>query len=327
MSVIAEYWQKEDDSKVRCLLCPHRCLIKPGSHGRCLIRKNTDGMLIQSSYGQVASASLDPIEKKPLYHFHPSSQILSIGTHGCNMACRFCQNWQLSTMDGTRQETTPESLVKIALENNSIGIAYTYNEPLIWFEFVRDCAKTVRQAGLKNVIISNGMINKEPLAELTPYLDAANIDLKGFTQKFYGEHGGYLETVKETITALSTAKIHVEITNLVIPGKNDDIETFKQMCGFIASLSPDIPLHLSRYFPQHQYNIPPTPNNTLTELAKTAKNYLNYVYIGNTNIPGYSDTLCPKCSKLLIERSGYQTKLYTDKNICPGCSASLPFCF
>lgn len=325
MDAPARFFQPLDGKKVRCGLCPHRCVISDGAHGKCLVRENRNGTLIQAAYGKICSAAIDPIEKKPLYHFYPGSKILSIGTYGCNMACQFCQNWQISTKVTPCTLTTPEKLLKSAQNNDSIGLAYTYNEPTIWYEFVYDCAKVFRGAGLKNILVTNGMINPEPLVEIAPLIDAANIDLKGFTDEFYKEHGGMLEPVKETVRAMSAAGIHIELTNLIIPTKNDDEAIFEQMCAFIASVSENIPLHLSRYFPQYKYEISPTPNNTLTTLAKTAKKYLNYVYIGNADIQGWTDTLCPKCGELIVRRSLYDTKCFTDKNICPACSQSLPF--
>jgi pyruvate formate lyase activating enzyme len=190
MGMLAKYWQPKDNKKVQCMLCPHNCVIKEDKAGLCIIRKNVDGVLQQTAYGQICSSAMDPIEKKPLYHFYPGSKILSVGTNGCNMQCSYCQNWQISTRETNRMDTSPERLVTIAQENNSIGIAYTYNEPLVWYEFVLDCAKEFRKAGLKNVLVSNGQINPEPLAELAPYIDAANIDLKAFNPEFYKSESG-----------------------------------------------------------------------------------------------------------------------------------------
>ncbi|WP_415238394.1 AmmeMemoRadiSam system radical SAM enzyme [Seleniivibrio woodruffii] len=315
----ARYWQAEDNQCVRCVLCPHTCMIENGRSGKCLIRKNIGGVLTASAYGRVASAAVDPIEKKPLYHFHPASNILSIGFNGCNMSCLFCQNWQISTRETATQEASPQRLIETALDAKSIGIAYTYNEPLTNFEFVMDCAKAFRQAGLKNVIVSNGMINPEPVRELIPFLDAANIDLKGFTEEFYQEHGGRLKTVKHTIEALFRGGVHLEVTNLLIPEKNGREEDFERMCSFLANISPEIPLHISGYFPQYKYDFPPTPNNTLTEYAKKAKKYLNFIYIGNRGDCGFTDTVCAGCGHTLIRRSGYETCCLTDKNTCPAC--------
>jgi len=316
----ARYWRAGDNQCVRCVLCPHSCLIFKDGHGKCLIRKNINGVLQASAYGKISSAAVDPIEKKPLYHFYPGSNILSVGFNGCNMSCLFCQNWQISTQETATQDTSPMELIHAARKAFSIGVAYTYNEPLTNFEFVLDCAKEVRESGFKNVIVSNGMINPEPLKELIPYLDAANIDLKGFTDAFYREHDGDLNTVKHTIEALFKAGVHIEITNLLIPEKNGNEEDFANMCRFIADMSPDIPLHISGYFPQYKYDFPPTSNNALTDFAKKAKNYLNHIYIGNRTGCGFTDTVCSKCGQVLIERKGFKTRCLTEKNTCPNCS-------
>lgn len=327
MGVLARHWKQMDDGKVKCLLCPHECVTVKGKSGKCLIRKNVDGMLQQTAYGEVCSVSVDPIEKKPLYHYHPASDILSIGTNGCNMHCRHCQNWQISTRETHRQQISPDKLLHLAKTQNSIGIAYTYNEPLVWFEFVYDCAKLFRDAGQKNVLVSNGMINPEPLKELTPLIDAANIDLKGFTEEFYRNEGGFLRTVINTIEVMLLQGIHLELTNLIIPGLNDDIDTFEKMCSWIAGLSPDIPLHISRYFPQHKSEHPVTRMDILADLRERAMKHLNYVYIGNASLEGASDTFCPACGNKIIERSGYCTELLTENNICPECSSQLPLHF
>jgi pyruvate formate lyase activating enzyme len=224
-------------------------------------------------------------------------------------------------------DTSPERLVTIAQENNSIGIAYTYNEPLVWYEFVLDCAKEFRKAGLKNVLVSNGQINPEPLAELAPYIDAANIDLKAFNPEFYKSESGDFETTKNTIKALHKSGTHLELTNLVIPEKNDSYEEFENMCKFISEISRDIPLHISRYFPQHHLDIPPTTIKLLKDFYNIAEKYLNYVFIGNAREDGKSDTYCPNCKKKIIEREGYQISCETDKPICPDCSQQLSVYF
>ncbi|PLX69899.1 MAG: AmmeMemoRadiSam system radical SAM enzyme [Denitrovibrio sp.] len=327
MGVPAKYWEKVDNNKVRCLLCPHQCLINDSKSGLCLIRKNIDGILQQTSYGQMCSASFDPIEKKPLYHFHPGKDILSIGSNGCNMKCRHCQNWEISTKETNRQEALTDKLLKLSNNNNSIGIAYTYNEPIVWFEFIYDCAKVFKEAGQANVLVSNGQINSEPLAELIPYIDAANIDLKGFTEEFYKNEGGYLKTTMNTIETMTKAGVHLELTNLVILTLNDDPKTFEEMCRYISHLSKEIPLHLSRYFPQHKSEIKLTPNDTLIEFRNIANKYLNYVYLGNVSIKDGSNTNCPNCDTILIQRSGYKTDCLTRNNICPNCSAQLSILF
>jgi len=327
MGVLARHWKQSENGKVQCLLCPHFCLIPIGGNGKCLIRKNIDGMLQQTAYAEMTSASFDPIEKKPLYHFHPGKDILSIGTNGCNMACRHCQNWHISTQETNRQSTSPESLIRLSRKNRSIGIAYTYNEPLVWFEFVYECAKAFCADGQANVLVTNGQINPEPLAELIPYIDAANIDLKGFTDEFYKNEGGYLQTTKNTIEAMSEAGIHIELTNLLIPTLNDDPKTFRDMCIYISSINKNIPLHISRYFPQYKSEKSVTNEKTLLEFRDIAKMYLNYVYLGNVSIQESSDTFCPQCGKKIIERTGYHTKCLTDENICQNCSTRLSILF
>jgi len=327
MSVLAKFWQPESDNEVRCLLCPHNCLISDGKSGICIIRKNIDGKLYQTAYGEVCSASVDPIEKKPLYHFHPKSPILSVGTNGCNMRCSFCQNWSISTKETSREKITPERLLQIAKERDSIGIAYTYNEPSIWFEFVIDCAKVFKSAGLKNVLVTNGQINELPLKELIPLIDAANIDLKAFTDEFYKSEDGCLQTVKRNIKRMHDGGVHIELTNLLIPQKNDDPTDFESMCQFIASVSDKIPLHISRYFPQYKLDIPPTTDKMLEEFRLLAKKYLNHVFIGNAKLEGCSDTYCHSCGSKIIKRGGYDTELLTDKPICPNCQEKLSILF
>ncbi|WP_241653980.1 AmmeMemoRadiSam system radical SAM enzyme [Geovibrio thiophilus] len=300
-------------------------MINNGKHGICLIRKNINGKLFQTAYGEISALALDPIEKKPLYHFHPGSSVLSIGTNGCNFRCDFCQNWHISTAETPRQKTTAAELLKMAEQSESIGIAFTYNEPTIWYEFVSDCAADFKKQGLKNVIVSNGYINKEPLRELIPLIDAANIDLKGFTEGFYKETLGSLEPVKNTIRTLYESGVSVEVTNLIIPTKNDDEETFLSMCGWLASVSPDIPLHLSAYFPAYKSAILPTEPETVIKMKEIAEKHLNYVYAGNLRHEK-NDSLCPHCKAVLVKRNGYEVKSYLKTNRCPECGKQLYFC-
>jgi len=316
-----------EDGLVQCNLCPHRCRIKKGKAGLCLIRKNIDGRLYQTSYGEVTSLNIDPIEKKPLYHFYPGSNILSIGTNGCNLKCAFCQNYMISTRETFRQEVSIEHLVAMAKKHNSIGIAYTYNEPIIWFEFVKDCALTFRENGLKNVIVSNGNINREPLLDLIKVIDAANIDLKGFTEDFYNWVKGDLNSVKETIKILFDNKIHTEITFLLIPNRNDNIDDFRRMCEFLAGISIDLPLHISRYFPTYKCNEPPTDISKLSEFYEEGKKYLNYVYLGNVSGLGDNNSYCPYCGNLLVKRELYHTEIINNKDTCEKCSKKLFFQF
>jgi len=327
MGVLAKHWEKADGDKVKCRLCPHECTISAGKNGLCLIRKNIDGMLQQTAYAEACSVSIDPVEKKPLYHFHPGKKILSVGTNGCNMRCHFCQNWQISTQETNRQSTTPEKLLHLSRSNNSFGIAYTYNEPLIWYEFVYDCAKVFREGGQANVLVTNGQINDEPLLELLPYIDALNIDLKGFTEEFYRNEGGFLKTTMNTIERCAEAGRHIELTNLLIPSMNDNEETFEEMCRYISGININIPLHISRYFPQYKSDKAVTSDKMLEKFLNIGQKYLNYVFIGNASIEGASDTFCPKCGEIIIERSGYVTVCHTDDNICGKCSEQLSIHF
>jgi pyruvate formate lyase activating enzyme len=281
----ARYYEKGPDGKVKCLLCPHGCELKPGQTGLCLARRNIDGLLASLNYGQVTSLALDPIEKKPLKRFQPGSLILSAGSFGCNLKCSFCQNWRISQEQPPAEVFTPEQLVNTAREAvklGNIGLAYTYNEPSIWYEFVYDCAVLAHQHGLKNVLVTNGYINKEPLVELLPYIDALNIDLKAITNNFYHEMcKGQLDYVKQTI-ALCAPACHVEVTTLLIPGLNDAEGEIAELAAWLASVSEDVPLHLTRHYPDYHLREPqPVSRQRLTELAELSRQSLKYVYIGN----------------------------------------------
>ncbi|OIO37292.1 MAG: AmmeMemoRadiSam system radical SAM enzyme [Candidatus Omnitrophica bacterium CG1_02_49_10] len=279
----ALYYKKIEDGKVECLLCPQECKIADGKAGFCRVRKNESGTLYALTYNRTTSVALDPIEKKPLYHFHPGEHILSLGTKGCNLACLFCQNWAISQDDNTRPRAiTAADAVEEAKERGSFGIAYTYNEPFVWYEFILESSKLARTGGLKNVLVTNGYVNKEPLEEILPYIDAMNIDLKSIEDGFYGKIcKGRLAPVLETIK-ITAARCHVEITNLVIPGFNDSDENFKKLADWIAeNTGEDTPLHFSRYFPCYKMDSPPTPIETLERAAKIAKRRLKLVYLGN----------------------------------------------
>ena len=270
-----------------CGLCPHHCHLSEGQTGFCRARKNVGGKVLSINYGKLTSLALDPIEKKPLARFHPGSYILSVGSFGCNLRCPFCQNYEISQADERFpvQEITPEKLVELAgelsrKEQGNLGVAFTYNEPLIGFEFVRDTSKLLQAAGLSAVLVTNGTIEEAPLQELLPFIDAMNIDLKAFSEEFYRWVHGDLSTVKRTI-ALASASCHVEVTTLVIPGRNDNLEEMEEEAAWIASLSPDIPLHISRYFPRWQWMEPATEVRRIYELCRVAGKYLKFVYSGN----------------------------------------------
>lgn len=276
-------------NKVICPVCPHACALAEGQVGICGARLAVDGKVIDQNYGRLTSVALDPIEKKPLTRFRPGSAILSLGSYGCNMRCPFCQNASLAC---ARQDTvqwwqsTPQDVVNTARsleQKGNIGIAYTYNEPLIGYEFVRDTGRLAHGAGLVNVVVSNGMINPEPLSELTEVIDAANIDLKGFSDSFYRWAGGDFETVKHTITTLAhTPTCHLEVTTLIIPGINDDPTLMDEMASWLATLDPDIPYHITRFFPCHKLtDREPTEVALIHQLVEIARGHLNHVYPGN----------------------------------------------
>lgn len=284
----ASYWTPEENNRVHCWLCPHLCLIAPGQTGRCRVRQNRDGSLYTLVYGLLSASALDPIEKKPLRRFHPGSKILSVGSVGCNFNCSFCQNHRIATAgpgDIPMAITTPQELTtqaRYSRGQGNIGVAYTYNEPTVWFEFIRDTARVVRDANMVNVMVTNGYIEPEPLTDLLELIDAFNIDLKGFRDDFYRRVGGTLQPVLETIRRTRESGAHVEVTTLIIPGQNDDPEEMDAQCAWLASISEDIPLHLSRFFPMHRMtDRPPTPPDTIWALKDIARRHLRYVYTGN----------------------------------------------
>jgi pyruvate formate lyase activating enzyme len=323
--MIPSFYEKSSDQSVICLLCPHRCRILPGKAGLCGVRTNIGGEMVLPFYGAASSIAMDPIEKKPLHHFYPGSRILSIGFVGCNLRCPFCQNFSIS--QGTAaftEKITPEGLADLAVAEKSIGIAYTYSEPLVHFEFVVDAAEAARARGLKNVLVTNGCINPEPASALLPLIDAANVDLKTFNPDFYTrELGGDLDTVKEFIS-LFARKTHVEVTTLVIPGKNDSEAEIDEISSFLASINSDIPYHLSCYYPTYKYVIHRTPPETVEKLARRARRKMKFVYTGNVHF-GESNTYCPNCGNLLVRRIGYDTTIVGLRgNRCSSCQSAIP---
>ena len=273
--------------KTRCELCFHRCELDEGQTGLCRARGCQSGRIIPLNYGKLTSLALDPIEKKPLRRFRPGSLILSVGNFGCNLRCPFCQNHEISMAgDGEIQtvELSPEQLAARAAElipQGNIGVAHTYNEPLIGYEYVRDCAALIHERGLVNVLVTNGTIEEAPWRELLPFIDAANIDLKGFTAAWYRKLDGDLDTVKRSI-AIAAAQCHVEVTTLLVPGENDSVEEIRELARWLAGIDPDIPLHLSRFFPRYRMtDRSPTPVERVYRLADEARAYLTYVYTGN----------------------------------------------
>jgi len=269
-----------------CDLCPHHCNIKEGLTGRCRARSNINGVITCNNYGKLTSMALDPIEKKPLMRFYPGSMILSVGSYGCNLNCPFCQNNDISMANEFIETVyvSPKQLVMKAKELmpiGNIGIAFTYNEPLISYEYVRDCAMLAHKEGLKTVLVTNGTICTQPLKELLPYIDAMNIDLKGFTKRFYDMVGGDLETVKRSIS-LADKHCHVEVTVLIIPGENDSDDEMEALSKWLKTVDYKIPLHISRFFPQYKMaDKSPTPVETIYRLKDIAAKHLKYVYAGN----------------------------------------------
>jgi len=309
----ALYTEKNGDAFI-CSLCPHHCHVRKGMRGSCMSRYNNGHALIAENYGKVSALHFDPVEKKPLYHFYPGRIIFSIGSTGCNLHCLFCQNSEISQTSPDEffqsHEYAPEDLVALALQKNeNIGIAYTYNEPAVWFEFMLDIAALSAKTGLKNVMVTNGFINPAPLDQLMPYMDAYSVDLKAFTEEFYRKvTKASLGPVKDTLRQIRRAGRHLEITNLVIPTLNDDDSTFEEMCRWISGeLGADTVLHLSRYFPTYKMSIPGTTAATLIHLRQLALKYLDYVFVGNIALPEGNDTLCNECKQVVIRRKGYTT--------------------
>jgi len=277
--------------KVRCGICHHNCSLEEGQLGFCRARRNRGGQIICENYGRITSIALDPIEKKPLFRFRPGGRILSVGSYGCNMRCLFCQNCEISMAQPDRDggvprwvEMSPQELADRAEElvpYGNVGLAYTYNEPFISYEFVMDCAKLVRRRGLVNVAVTNGCINEQPLLEILPYIDAMNIDLKSFRRDFYRRMGGDLDTVLNTIKTASK-RCHVEVTTLIVPGENDTEEEMEEIASWLAGVDKDITLHVTRFFPAWKMtDRPPTPVRKVYDLADVARRHLKYVFVGN----------------------------------------------
>jgi len=308
----ALFYKKLDKKTVQCQLCPRRCVIPDGKRGYCAVRENRDGTLYTLVYAKPVAIHIDPIEKKPLFHFLPSTTAFSIATAGCNLKCKFCQNWEISQVKPEEVQyfyIEPKDLIKKVKESGSPTIAYTYTEPTIFYEYMLETAKLAKEAGIKNVMHSSGYINEEPLRRLAKYLDAANIDLKGFSEDYYSKiTDATLEPVLKSLKILREEGVHIEITNLILPGYNDDPDTIRKMCLWIKeNLGSDTPLHFSRFFPMYQLtSLSPTPVETLEKARRIAlESGLKYVYIGNVGGHPAENTYCPRCKKLLIERRGY----------------------
>ena len=282
------YYKKSDDGRIECQLCPHHCRMADGKTGLCRSRKNKGGVLVSEVYGKPCSLAIDPIEKKPLYHFHPGTTCLSMACTGCNFRCLNCQNYEISQVQPSEVEhydLSPEAVVELCLKHHCPGIAYTYTEPLTYLEYITDTARLAHKTGLWNILVTAGYVCQEPLNDLLPHLDAANIDLKSFSDDIYMKvSGGHLQPVLDTILAMHGAGVWIELTNLIIPGVNDDRQMIRKMCRWIAANGlSDNPLHFSRFFPKYKMrNIPPTPLQTLKEAEQIAlEEGIKYVYLGN----------------------------------------------
>lgn len=331
--MVSPYFLKLEGGKVRCTLCPHQCIIGNGNSGLCSVRFNNNGILSSEVYGVISSLSLDPVEKKPLYHFFPGMNIFSVGSYGCNLTCSFCQNHDISQVNqftGIRsgRHVTVEHIINKAVTSSlNCGIAFTYNEPAVWIEFMLDIAMAAFDQGLKTAMITNGYINKKPLDDLIPLIDAFNVDLKSFNNDFYKKYtGSSLKPVLNTIEKIASHKKHLEVTMLIIDGLNDDYDEFERAIKWIASnTGRETPLHLSRYFPRFRMSIPATLEETLLNMYEIACNHLDYVYLGNVHRSIGQNTSCPDCGVLLTVRKGYVTTQVNIDNSgnCSGCGKSI----
>ncbi|RME32272.1 AmmeMemoRadiSam system radical SAM enzyme [Candidatus Woesearchaeota archaeon] len=331
----ATLYKKKGDV-VQCTACSQRCTIHPGKTGICAVRQNTAGALHLLVYGKAVGLNVDPIEKKPLYHFLPGTTALSFGTVGCNFRCSFCQNWDMSqaSKEGAYYGTDapPETIVRLARTTNCASIAYTYNEPAIFIEYAHDTAKLAHEHGIKNVFVSNGYETAEAFAFIEPYLDAINVDLKSFRDAFYRTHcGARLKPVLDTIKRVAKSKVWLEVTTLIIPGENDSDEELTQIAQFVANLNPEIPWHISRFFPHYKLHKPSTPLTTLERAYRIGKEAgLEYIYVGNA--PAENNTQCPHCNATLITRttqhlfSSHASSVTStiEKGRCPQCKHVIP---
>jgi len=330
-------YEPAGEDRVHCYLCSHHCRIGEGKFGLCGVRQNVKGRLMTHAYGKVIAAQVDPIEKKPLYHFLPGSLAFSVATAGCNFRCGFCQNWQISqiskretpqTMPG--REMRPHEIVGEAKANRCRSIAYTYTEPTIFFEYAHDSALLARKAGISNVFVTNGYMTPEALKAISPYLDACNVDLKSFRERFYKEtcHGS-LNPVLDSIRLMKELDIWVEVTTLVVPDQNDSEEELREIARFLAGVDPAIPWHISRFHPDYHFEeTGPTPRETLEAAYRIGRQEgLSFVYIGN--IPGLaSDTPCPECGRILIRRGPFAVRENTlAQSACPSCGEKIPGVF
>ncbi len=323
----AMFYEKLDGAKVRCKLCPHLCVIADGNAGICRGRDNRGGTLYASTFAETISLTNDPVEKKPLYHFYPGGYLLSIGPNACNLRCQHCQNWEISQARVRTSHLTPERAVELAQSaRNCIGLSFTYTEPLMWFEYVLVTSRLARSMGAKTTLVTNGFINPEPAAELLPFIDAINLDIKSMDDDFYRNvSGARLQPVLDfALQARKTS--HLEITNLVIPGLNDQPGQIKKLVDWVCdNLGPETALHFSRYFPRYKMTRPQTPIETLVEAHNIAREKLKFVYVGNIVEDDLHSTYCPSCGSLLVKRTGYHTSITgLSGSRCKKCDESIP---
>jgi pyruvate formate lyase activating enzyme len=326
------YQVKVDDETARCIVCPRMCTLKPGQQGFCGTKENQSGKIINLTYGLLSAIAIDPIEKKPLVHFYPGSLSLSISSVGCSFTCPWCQNWHLSTAkpgDGLKK-VPPDYVVDMAHRQDCTSISYTYNEPLINLDYVEDTARIANKEKVKNVLVTNGYVSLEALGRVVDVIDAANVDWKGFTEDFYKKHcSADLQSVLDATVEMHRKGVHVEITFLIIPDTNDGEDEARRMARYLVDkMGPDVPLHLSRFYPQYKFShLPPTPVETLLRARNVAKEEgVNYVYVGNVPGKGYEDTICPKCGERVIARVGYEITDWRldDSNHCRHCGKPIP---
>lgn len=319
----AEYWSESDGGRVVCRLCPHHCHIKEGQAGICKVRAVHGGELKAVGYGLISSAHIDPIEKKPLYHFHPGAPIFSLGGWGCNFGCRFCQNWTISQrVEAEGIPHLPGEMMQSVRQSGCTLVAYTYNEPLVGFEYVRDCSRLARAAGFKNVLVTNGYVEEAPAAELLPLIDALNVDIKSMKDEFYRRQcHGTLAPVLRFCRQAVKAGCHLEVTNLLIPSLNDGDAEIEELAVWIKDqLGPLIPLHLSAYHPDYKARAEATPESTLKRARQIAGRHLAYVYLGNVRSHEGQHTLCPGCGNRLVLREGYATQwVGIERGACARC--------
>lgn len=328
----AMLWEVLPGGKVHCFLCAHNCQIAKDDYGYCGMRQNIDGELWTHAYANVIASHIDPIEKKPLYHFLPGTDSYSIATIGCNFRCSFCQNWRISQQSvkdfaGEGYELKPEEVVREAVRNECDSISYTYTEPTVFFEYAYDTARLAREKGIKNIFVTNGFMTEKAIETISPFLDAANVDLKFFSEASYRNIcKGSLQPVLDSIRKLKENDVWVEVTTLVVPGVNDSEDELTEIARFIAGVSKDIPWHISRFHPDYNYtDAAPTPVDTMEMAGEKGKaSGLKYVYLGNIMTAG--ETFCPECSFVLISREGFTARFdkdFTETGTCPKCGGSI----